>query len=430
MNLKEKIDRKNISVSVIGLGHIGLPLALRISESAIHVTGIDIDTKLIQTLSNGDSHLSHIDSKRVKKSLQKNLLTLSCDDKKIQQTDVTIICVPTLLTEQNEPDLTKIINVTNIVSKNLKENLDDEKLIIIESTLPPKATREILLPILLESGRTLGENLYISYSPEREDPGNHEFSTQTIPKLVSGLCDHSLNNALNFYSLIIDNPIPVASTEVAEMAKLIENAQRLINISFANEMKILMNRIDMNIDEVLDACATKPFGFQKVSAGPGIGGHCIPLTPQFLSSFSKTLGINSQLIDTATSINLKMPDFVLEQVGHHFQSPNQTRLLVLGITYKKNIAQVDSSPSLEIFKSLMKRGYQVSYHDPFHQEILIDGQKLESGILSRKYIENFDCVVLLTDHDQVDYDLVALSSRMIIDTRGKFTIDGKRVIKA
>ncbi len=432
-DLTKKIKDKKSIIGVIGLGYVGLPLSIRFSNQGFKTIGFDIDEHKISSLSRGKSYISHLQNEKIVEMLNSDFEPTS-DFKQISDVDVIIICVPTPLGIHNEPDLSFIFDTL----KKIKPFLVYNQLIVLESTTYPGTTEEEILPFLEEDLKgkkfTVGHNLFLGYSPEREDPGNRNFSTKTIPKIVSGCSEGCLSLTKALYNEIIDVTVPVSSTKVAEMTKIMENIHRAVNIGLVNELKIISDKMGIDIFEVIDAASTKPFGFTPYFPGPGLGGHCIPIDPFYLSWKAKELGMNTRFIELAGEINYKVTDYVVEKVFDRLntinKSINGSKILVLGLSYKKNIDDIRESPSLRIISSLMKNGAIVSYSDP-HVPIFPKMRKFDFDLssidINKQNLQDFDLVILSTDHDLFDYELILNYSRSIIDTRGRFPISNKVV---
>lgn len=443
MNLFVKIQNHEAIIGIIGLGYVGLPLVIRFWEEGFKVIGFDIDPKKIDTLNDGKSYIKHIKESNITKMTNDDFLATT-EFKKISDVDVIIICVPTPLGVHNEPDLSYINGTLNNIKPHLKEN----QLLILESTTYPGTTEEILIPFI-ESNQnpkskiqntkslfTIGKNYFVGYSPEREDPGNKNFATKTIPKVVSGATANCLNLTKILYNEIVDQTVPVSSPKVAEMTKIMENIHRAVNIGLVNELKMVTDKMDIDIYEVISAAATKPFGFTPFYPGPGLGGHCIPIDPFYLTWKAKEVGINTRFIELAGEINTSMPSYVVQKVGEALnlvgKAFNGSKILLLGLAYKKNIDDLRESPSLEIIDSLFEKGAKVNYCDPYIYSIPKTRKykiALNSIELNAKVLQSMDLVLLATDHTDFDYGLIEKQSKLIIDTRGKFK-KSEKIIKA
>lgn len=424
--INDLILNKNANIGIIGLGYVGLPLAIRFSEKNYHVTGFDIDNNKNEILNSGKSYIDHISSKEINAMINRGFNATN-NYEKISQQNVIIICVPTPLGPHNEPDLSFIHDTMYRVKPFLVEN----QLLILESTTYPGTTEEEIIPYIhsnqKESNLSVGKNFFVGYSPEREDPGNKEFSTKSIPKIVSGYSKMCLEITKNLYGQIIDKTVPVSSLRVAEMTKILENIHRAVNIGLVNELKILAEKMDIDIFEVINAAATKPFGFTPFYPGPGLGGHCIPIDPFYLTWKAKEVGMHTRFIELAGEINTAMPTYVVQKVSEALndsgKSINGSKILVLGLSYKKNVDDCRESPSLELINILFEKRANVEYSDPFFltsPKTRKFNHTMTSVDLNKKILNSFDAVLLSTDHDDFDYDLIFNESSLIIDTRGKY----------
>ena len=418
----ERILNREITVGIVGLGYVGLPLSLTFSEASVKVLGFDIDQKKINMLSLGNSYYKHISSNRLQNAIKEKKFNAVSDFTKIGECDVIIICVPTPLDNHLEPDLSYIVSTC----KQIVEHLTPHTLISLESTTWPGTTEEIVKPILESKGNLkVGENLYLAFSPEREDPGNKHYTTKNIPKLVGGSDSKSLNLAKAFYELGIDQVIAVQSTQVAEASKLFENIFRSVNIALVNELKIIFDEMGVDVWEVIKAASTKPFGFMPFYPGPGLGGHCIPIDPFYLTWKAKEFGICTRFIELAGEINRSMPKYVVSKIqdclNHYEKSVKGSRILILGISYKPDLDDMRESPSLELIDLLQKKGAHVSYHDPYFPEI---GHTREyeqlKGKVHQEISQDFDCFVLATNHTCFCKKHILSFGIPIIDTRNFF----------
>ncbi len=432
MEIINNINNKTATVGIIGLGYVGLPLLLRFVNEGFKTIGFDVDQQKISLLQQGRSYLDHIQDNALN-VLQQGLFSATTEFSQIRQCDAVIICVPTPLDHHREPDLSYVLTTMDAITPNMRKG----QLIILESTTWPGTTEEELRPRIEAAGYRIGESAYLAFSPEREDPGNPLFNTQTIPKVVGGITPMCLHAAQTLYSQIIDQVVTVSSTQAAEMTKLLENIHRAVNIGLVNEMKMVADRMGIDIHEVIQAAATKPFGFVPYYPGPGLGGHCIPIDPFYLTWKAREYGMNTRFIELAGEINHHMPEWVVEKVNEglndHKKSINGSKILILGIAYKKNINDSRESPGMAIMALLENRGADISYSDP-HVAVFPDKRDydydMESVELTPDAIAAFDCIVLVTDHDRFDYYLIAQHAQLIIDTRAKYPIDTANVIRA
>ena len=409
-------------IGIIGLGYVGLPLVIRFAEEGFPTFGFDIDAEKVKILNAGETYIKHIYADKIKTAVN-NGFKATTDFSEIVNVDAIIICVPTPLDNRNEPDLSFIHNTLESIKSYLKEN----QLLILESTTYPGTTEEEIVPIVEAAGFEIGKNYFLGYSPEREDPGNKNFTTKTIPKVVSGYTEKCLELTKALYDQIVDQTVPVSSLRVAEMTKILENIHRAVNIGLVNELKMVADKMDIDIYEVINAAATKPFGYTPFYPGPGLGGHCIPIDPFYLTWKAKQVGIDTRLIELAGEVNAAMPNYVVEKADAALASVGKkiegSRILVLGLAYKKNVDDTRESPSLTIIDMLIKMGADVEYSDPY----LPTAPKtrkfnfaLKSKELNEENIKTFDLTILLTDHDDFDYQLITQAAKLIIDTRGRF----------
>tara|TARA_Y100000589_G_scaffold313221_1_gene334351 strand:- start:34431 stop:35768 length:1338 start_codon:yes stop_codon:yes gene_type:complete len=429
--IKKKIKCKDFKVAIIGLGYVGLPLALNFCENEIKVIGIDINEDYLNKLKKGESYIHHIPSNRINKQIKNNFFYPTNDFKNISEADALIICVPTPLTNHREPDIRYIISTLESINKHIREG----QIIILESTTYPGTTEEVIQPRLEKEGFKIGDNLFLVYSPEREDPGNKTYNSNNTPKILGGTTKKCSILGKMVYENIINNIVVVSSTKVAEMTKLVENVHRAVNIGLVNELKTLTDSLKIDIYEVINAAATKPFGFTPFYPGPGLGGHCIPIDPFYLSWKAKEFDVNLKFIELAGEINSSMPKYILEKISTSLnaisKSLKDSNILILGLSYKKNVDDIRESPALKLIKLLLKSNAKVTYSDPFHKKVP-DSRKYNFKIkgikITPKNLQKFDCVVLTTDHDCFDYEMIKNYSRLIIDTRGKFKLN-KKIIR-
>ncbi len=426
--IKNKIENKNFKVAIIGLGYVGLPLTLAFCEEDISVIGLDINENFLKILREGRSYIHHINSKRIDKQIKNNNLFPTNDFTKVSEADVIIICVPTPLTSHREPNIKYILSTI----KSIKNNLKKGHLLILESTTYPGTTEEIIKPVLEEQGFLIGKDIFLVYSPEREDPGNKDFNAYNTPKILGGITENCSVLAELTYKQIIQNIVVVSSTKVAEMTKLVENVHRAVNIGLVNELKTLTDSLGVDIYEVINAAATKPFGFTPFYPGPGLGGHCIPIDPFYLSWKAKEYDINLKFIELAGEINSSMPNYIFNKISTQLnkksKSIKDSKILILGLSYKKNVDDIRESPALKLINLLLKAKARVSFSDPFHKIVPRSRNydfKIESAKISPQNLQQFDCVVLTTDHDDFDYEMIKTYSSLIIDTRGKFNLNEK-----
>lgn len=420
-NLIEKLNNKEAVISIIGLGYVGLPLMLRFAESGYRIIGVDVDENKNEMLNQGKSYIQHIPSEKIR-PFQSCYIATS-DFSKIAQADAIILCVPTPLNKYREPDLSFVLQTTEQILPFIRAG----QILSLESTTYPGTTEEELKPRLERNGLKIGHDIFLVYSPEREDPGNTDYTTATIPKVCGGMTSACTEAGMALYKAVISHVIPVSSTKVAEMTKLLENIHRSVNIGLANEMKILADKMNIDIYEVIDAAATKPFGFVPYYPGPGIGGHCIPIDPFYLTWKAREFGLHTRFIELAGEINSNMPCWVVNKVtdvlNMHEKALKNSKILVLGIAYKCNVDDMRESPSIEIMEILQAKGAQVHYSDPHvptfpaMREHHFD---LYSIDIHADSLSTYDCAILTTAHKAFDYDLIAKHAKLIVDTRGAF----------
>ena len=422
--LTKLITEKNARVGVIGLGYVGLPLVVEFAAKGLKGIGFEVDEKKASEINAGRSYIGDVPSSRVGELVKKERLWATTDFKHLAECDAIIICVPTPLRKTKEPDVSYILAAAEQITKHLRRG----QLIILESTTYPGTTDEVLLPMFEETGLKLDEDFLLAFSPERVDPGNPQFLTHNIPKVVGGVTDDSTEVAAHLYSQIVNDVHAVRSARVAEAAKLLENTFRAVNIGMANEMARLCYALNIDTWEVIRAAATKPFGFMAFYPGPGIGGHCIPLDPHYLSWKARQHGFDSRFISLAEEVNSRMPEHVVQLVSDGLndecKSMKNSRVLLLGVAYKKDIDDVRESPALSIIDRLRAKGAHVRYHDPFIDELRFDdahteasGEPLKSVALTDEELTNADCVIIVTDHSGIDYKRVCSLASLIVDTR-------------
>jgi UDP-N-acetyl-D-glucosamine dehydrogenase len=413
----EKIATRSLRVAVIGLGYVGLPLATTFAEAGFHVTGIDIDQHKIDLANEGKSYIPDIASTTLQQLLNMQRLQFTTDYTALQQVDAVSICVPTPLRKTRTPDISYIVAATEQVQAHLHSG----QLIVLESTTYPGTTDEVLLPALASSGLKVGTDFFLAFSPERIDPGNPQFGTRNTPKIIGGITPDCTELAQAFYGAAIETIIPVSSARVAEMSKLLENTFRAVNIGLVNEMAIICEKLQINVWEVIDAAATKPFGFMRFAPGPGLGGHCIPVDPHYLSWKLKTLDYTARFIELAAEINSSMPHYVVNKIGEALneqrRSFNGATVLLLGVAYKRNVGDVRESPALDIIQALVARKAVVLYNDEYVPSLALQNSTLHSQPLSSGLLQAADCVVIVTDHSYYDTEWIVREARCIVDTR-------------
>ena len=427
-----KFRDKTATIGIVGLGYVGLPLMLRYAETGFKVLGFDIDAEKVNKLNNGKTYIEHITADKIAAARAAGC-EATTDFSRIGEVEAVILCVPTPLNKYREPDMSFVIDTTDAVKPYLRAG----QVLSLESTTYPGTTEEELLPRVEEGGLKVGENVFLVYSPEREDPGNPDFETRTIPKVIGGHTPACLEVGLALYQPAIDKVVPVSSTKAAELTKLLENIHRAVNIGLVNEMKIVADKMDIDIHEVIDAAATKPFGFVAYYPGPGLGGHCIPIDPFYLTWKAREYGVNTRFIELAGEVNSSMPEYVVNKtalaLNDRQRSIKGSKVLVLGIAYKKNVDDMRESPSVEVMELLRDLGAEISYSDP-HVPVFPKMREhkfdLKSVPLTAESIASYDCVVLTTDHDKFDYDLLKQHAKLIVDTRGKYSGKHDNIVKA
>jgi len=434
--LVEKIKSRKAVIGIVGLGYVGLPLSREFAAGGAKVLGFDVDPGKIKSLLAGKSYIDHIPSKVVKEIVKTKRFDATTDFARLKQADCILICVPTPLTKMREPDMTYVIATARSITKTLRKG----QLIVLESTTYPGTTREVMLPILEESGLEVGKDFFLAFSPEREDPGRKDYSTKTTPKVVGGHDKDSLKAAVACYEIAIDTVVPVSSCEAAEACKILENTYRCVNIALVNELKVLFDRMGIDVWEVINGAATKPFGFTPFYPGPGLGGHCIPIDPFYLSWKARQFGMTTRFIELAGEINVAMPEYVvtklMDALNDHKKAIRGSKVLVLGLAYKKDIDDVRESPSLELIEMLQAKGAKVDYNDPYcprTHKMREHNLKMTSKKLSARMLKSYDAVLISTDHSDYDYQFIVSNAQLVIDTRNA-TKDVKRgrkkIIKA
>lgn len=455
MELQEKINNKSAKVGIIGLGYVGLPLGLEFALKGFEVIGFDLDARKPELLSQKKSYIKHISQQKIAKAVESGKFTATTDFSRLPEADAVIICVPTPLDEHREPDMTYIVNSAKVIQQYLRKG----QFVSLESTTYPGTTDEILLPMFEEAPIVqaqnnsefkiqnsslkpfvVGEDFYLAFSPEREDPNNPDYSTATIPKVVGGVTPKCLEIARALYSHVIVKVVPVSSTRAAEATKILENVYRAINIALVNELKMVFDRMDIDVWEVIEAAKTKPFGFNAFYPGPGLGGHCIPIDPFYLTWKAREYDINTKFIELAGEINTYQPYYVVEKtreaLDRNRKALNGSKVLILGAAYKKDIDDMRESPSLKLIEIFREKGAEVSYNDPYVAKLPKTRKyhfDMESVELTSENLKSFDVVVLSTDHTDYDYKFIAENANIIVDSRNAFAkhgVTGKNIFKA
>ncbi|MGQ0684333.1 nucleotide sugar dehydrogenase [Bradyrhizobium sp.] len=430
--LIDKLSNKTATIGIVGLGYVGLPLVLRYCEVGYRVIGFDVDQSKVSALLEGKSYIEHIGSDKIARFVGSSLQPTS-DLSRVKEVDALIFCVPTPLGRHREPDLSFVVGTIESVAPYLHPGM----VLSLESTTYPGTTDEELKPRIEALGFVVGKDIFLVFSPEREDPGNPMFSTQTIPKVCGGCTKECLQAGIALYDKVVDTIVPVSSTRAAELTKLLENIHRAVNIGLVNEMKVVADRMNIDLHEVIRAAATKPFGFVPYYPGPGIGGHCIPIDPFYLTWKAREFGVHTRFIELAGEVNSSMPDYVVSKIVDGLNSRKKavsgSRILILGLAYKKNVDDSRESPSVVIMERLRDLGAQISYADPHIPAFPVMRAhrfSLSSVALTEESISSFDCVVLATDHDRFDYDLIRTNARLLVDCRGRFAEGAPNIVRA
>lgn len=429
LELREKIERKKAVQAVVGLGYVGLPLAVEFALSGIRTVGIDIAAQKIEAIKKGRSYVKDVSNENLRKVVDTGSLKVADDFSLLEDADTINIAVPTPLRKTKDPDISYIVSAMN----EIKNYFHSDQVIILESTTYPGTTEEVILPMLSDNGMKVGEDFYLAFSPERVDPGNKNYTTKNIPKVVGGVTEKCTELAASIYKTAGMNPVPVSSSRVAETVKLLENTFRSVNIGLVNEIALMCNRMGINVWEVIDAAKTKPFGFMPFYPGPGLGGHCIPIDPFYLSWKAKQSGFNSEFIELAGRVNGDMPSHVVTMVADALNSNrkcvNGSRILIMGVSYKKNIDDTRESPAFDIIQLLSMKGARVYYHDD-NIDDLDDKLKVERFDYTGDNLKNVDCAIIVTGHENVDYELLVDNCPLIFDSRNTLKdCDGENIIR-
>lgn len=415
--LLAKIEDRSAVVGVIGLGYVGLPLAMEFARAGFRVVGYDVGQRVVDSLMSGKSHIQDVPSADIASTVGSGAFVATTVESRLSECDAVFIAVPTPLAKTRDPDMSYVLSAADAVQRNAHAGM----LVVLESTTYPGTTRELLQPRMEAAGLTVGTDVFLAFSPERVDPGNPVYNTHNTPKVVGGITPGCVATASAFYQTCIETVVPVSSPEAAELVKLLENTFRAVNIGLVNEIAIICDKLGVNVWEVIDAAATKPFGFMKFTPGPGIGGHCIPLDPHYLAWKMRTLNYKTRFIDLASEINSTMPDYVVDKVALALNDAAKavrgSRVLVLGVAYKRDIDDVRESPALDIIRLLEDRGAHVEYHDPFVLEIREDGHVRRTVELSDEMLRWADACVIVTDHKQIEWQRVVEQAALVVDTR-------------
>jgi UDP-N-acetyl-D-glucosamine dehydrogenase len=415
--LVAKAQDRSALIGIVGLGYVGLPLAIEFARAGFRVLGFDVSQAVVDSLTQGRSHVQDVASADVARFAKEGKFTATTDLARLREPDVVSICVPTPLSKTKDPDVSYVLAATNAVKRALRRG----QLIVLESTTYPGTTRELMLPALEQTGLKVGEDFFLAFSPERVDPGNPKWNTHNTPKVVGGFTAACRRVAMAIYEPAIERLVAVSSTEAAELVKILENTFRSVNIGLVNEMAIVCDKLGVDVWEVIEAAATKPFGFMKFTPGPGVGGHCIPLDPHYLAWKMRTLNYRTRFIELAGEINAAMPEYwvarVVDRLNEQGRAARGSKVLVVGVAYKKDVDDVRESPALDVIRLLQRRGAAVSYHDPYVRKLKDEAIDLASIPLTSETLAAADCVVIVTDHSEVDYALIERCARLVVDTR-------------
>ncbi len=421
-----KAKDKSAVFGVIGLGYVGLPLAIELGKTGYQVIGFDLSNEVVDGVNAGRSHIRDVPAEQLSTLVSAGLITATSDMGRLGQVDAICICVPTPLSKTKDPDVSYVIAAADAVATSVRSG----QVIILESTTYPGTTRELLLPGITARGLEIGKDAFLAFSPERVDPGNPTWRTRNTPKVIGGLTDDCLDVVLALYEPVFDSLVPVSSPEAAELVKLLENTFRSINIGLANEMAIVCDKLGVDVWEVIEAAATKPFGFMKFTPGPGLGGHCIPIDPHYLSWKMRGLNYKTRFIDVAGEVNSEMPAFWVRKIAERLNEDEKalrgSRILVVGLSYKPDIDDVRESPSLDIIRLLSQQGADVVYHDPYVPEPPDGDLSLQPIAFTEEEIRKADCVVIATDHSCLDYEMLGANARQIVDTRNAMKRVGRK----
>ncbi len=417
--LLKRIADRQARIGIVGLGYVGLPLAVAFAEEGFAVVGVDLDARKVAALQRGESYVEDVPASAITALRDRGLFSASSDYATLADVDAISICVPTPLRKTKDPDISYIVDATECIATYMPAA--GGQLIVLESTTYPGTTEEIVLPRLSRDGLQVGRDFFLAFSPERIDPGRTDYTVRTTPKVIGGATPDCLEVAVALYGTVVDRPVPVSGTAAAEMVKLLENTFRAVNIGLVNEVALMCDRLGLNVWEVVGAAATKPYGFMPFYPGPGLGGHCIPIDPHYLSWKLRTLNYTARFIELAAEVNSHMPDYVVGKVGDALNAErkaiNGSRVLVLGVAYKRDVGDVRESPALDVLHLLQQRGAEVTYHDPYVGSLRHEGIDLDSAPLTDAALAAADCVVVVTDHSAFDWDHIGATARLIVDTR-------------
>jgi UDP-N-acetyl-D-glucosamine dehydrogenase len=422
--LLKKIETRQAKIGIIGMGYVGLPLAVSFAQAGFELVGIDVDANKVKQLNKGISYIEDVSQTELARLVENGRIRASTEYTQIADVDAISICVPTPLRKTKDPDISYIIDA----AENIAMHNATGKLIILESTTYPGTTEEVILPRLIHNGDMVGREFFLAFSPERIDPGRTDYTVYTTPKVIGGVTPDCLDVAMALYGSIVQTPVPVTSTAAAEMVKLLENTFRAVNIGLVNEVALMCDKLGLNVWEVVEAAATKPYGFMPFFPGPGLGGHCIPIDPHYLSWKLRTLNYTARFIELAAEVNSNMPAYVVDKIGSALnddrKAVNGSTVLLLGAAYKPNVGDVRESPALDVIHLLREKGANVQYHDPFIPEITVDSEVLTSIRLTEAALKEADCVTVITNHDFYDWECVSHSAQVIVDTRNAIKVAG------
>jgi UDP-N-acetyl-D-glucosamine dehydrogenase len=416
MNWNEKIQRKDVHVVVIGIGYVGLPLVVEFAKAGFRVTGFDLDQRKVDKLGKGESYIEDISSESLRPHVAEGRLKATTDPSVLATADAIVVCVPTPLNKTKEPDVSYIVSATEHIAKYFRPG----QCVVLESTTYPGTTRELVAPMLEKAGAKIGETLFLAFSPERVDPANKTYGTRNTPKVIGGHTPKCLEVAVALYSKIIDKVVPVSSTDAAEMVKLLENTFRAVNIGLVNEVAIMCHKLGLDVWEIIDAAATKPFGFMKFTPGPGLGGHCIPIDPLYLSWKLRALKYTAEFIELADTINSAMPGYVVSRIGDVLNDRGKpikgSKVLIVGVAYKKDVSDMRESPAIDVIELLHQKGAAISYVDP-HVPVFEEGSIRLESLPVDVDASKFDIAVIITDHTDFDYEKIVKTAPLVFDSR-------------
>ncbi|MBK8899816.1 MAG: nucleotide sugar dehydrogenase [Anaerolineaceae bacterium] len=423
LDLIRNIETRQAEIGIVGIGYVGLPLAVAFAKAGFRVTAVDVDTQKVAAINAGRSYVEDVPASELGPLVAEGVLRATAEYTDLAEVDAISICVPTPLRKTKDPDISYILNA----AQNIGRLNGTGKLIVLESTTYPGTTEEIILPCLVSNGDRVGQDFFLAFSPERIDPGRTDYTIHTTPKVIGGITPDCLDVAMALYGTIVARPFPVSSAAAAEMVKLLENTFRAVNIGLVNEMALMCDKLELNVWEIVEAAATKPYGFMPFYPGPGLGGHCIPVDPHYLGWKLRTLNYTARFIELASEVNSHMPEYVVSKVASALNEErlalNGSRVLILGVAYKPNVSDVRESPALDIIHLLQARGAKVQYHDPFVPNLLPEGVALHSVELTDTAVAAADCVVIVTHHSTFDWPHIAAQARLIVDTRNALTAE-------